>query len=481
MNHRLSSLALALAPALLAGCTSLTALPPSSELLPGGVAQMNASRSASVEPGLAIQRWWTLFDDAELNRLIEKGLAHNTDLAIASVRLQEAQARLQEVHAARLPNASLQASHGRARSSADVLPPGAARTNSAHALSIVSSFEVDLWGRFASADDAARARLQGQAWARAAIEWSLTAQLADAHFTLRTLQRQVQISESVRESRARSAQLRQREHAAGATSEFELRRAEAELVDAELQHNTLQRHRIAVEHTLALLSGRSAAEISAEGEAAREPLDLAHRFALRLPQGDAAALLLQRPDVKRAEAELLATRADIRAARAATLPALRLSGSVGSDSRELAKLFSGPGFVWSLAAGLTQSLFDGGAAQARVDQAQSKSDVALLEYRRTVAGAVLDLREAYANLDLRERALAAEQQRVAVLERSYQLAQSGVSGGALSRLDLLDAERNSFQAQLSAADAYRERLLGQVAAFKALGGGHSGAAPVLSN
>ncbi len=181
--------------------------------------------------------------------------------------------------------------------------------------------------------------------------------------------------------------------------------------------------------------------------------------------------------MQQAGAELRAAQADVSAARAATLPSLRLSGSLGSDARELSALFSGPAMVWSIAASFAQSIFDGGAARSRVDQAASRADIALLEYRRTVAGAVVELRDAYAQLDITQQVLLAEQQRVAALERSRRLAQAGVGAGVLTQLDLLDAERNHFQAQLAEADAHRDRLLAQVAAYKSLGGGHAGATP----
>ncbi len=162
------------------------------------------------------------------------------------------------------------------------------------------------------------------------------------------------------------------------------------------------------------------------------------------------------------------------AARAATLPSLALSGSVGSDVRSLSSLFDGPGMVWSLALSATHHLFDGGQGRARVAQADARADAAQAAYRQAVLGAVLELREAYAALDLSQQALQAEQARTAALAQARRLAALGYASGAFGYLDLLDAERNHFQAQLDEVDACRDRLLGQVAAFKALGGGHRG-------
>jgi multidrug efflux system outer membrane protein len=460
-----------------AGCAGLGApnRPGDVAGLVGEPPETTLPSAARVVPGLEIDRWWTQFGDPALNQRIEQALARNADLAVAAARLREAHARFDEVRGAQRPSVELQATSGRARVSADSMDmPGAgARIGSSHEAALTGHYEIDLWGRLSSGTDAARWRLNSQGWARASVEWSLSAQVAQAHFTLRGLQRQIEIADAVRDSRVRSAALRRSEHGAGAINEFELRRAEAEAAAADAQLTALQRQRLATAGVLALLTGEPIATLG-DMPASAAALDPTQAFEPRLPQGGVAAWLQRRPDLRQAEAQLAATHADIAAARAATLPALRLSGSVGSDVRELSNLFSGPGFAWSVAAGLAQSVFDGGRTRARVEQAEARSDAALAEYRRSVAGALVEIREAYVALDLSERALGAERQRITALGRAQRLASLGLQAGALSRLDVLDAERNHFQAQLAEVDAYRQRLIGQVAVFKALGGGHAG-------
>lgn len=438
------------------------------------------SRSASVVDGLAIDHWWTLFGDAELDRLVAQALMNNHDLAIAAARVREARARLDEAHAVRLPSLDLQAQETRARQSGDAgLPPGSVLARARHQASLVAQYDLDLWGRLASANDAARERLNAKQWARAAIEWSLTAQLAETHFSLRAVQRQLEIGAAVRTSRAQARQLRQQELAVGISNEFELRRAEAELAAADASIVALQRQRVALQSTIALLTAMPLAEV-AQDAAPPVPLDTASPFETRLPRGDMAELLVRRPDLREAESELVATHADLAAARAATLPALRLSGSVGSDAQSMANLFSGPGFVWSVAVGLTQSLFDGGANRARVAEADARRDAATAQYRKAVLAAVVELREAYAALDLNTQAQQVQRERVAALGRALRLARIGVDAGALPRIDLLDAERNAFQAQLDEVAAHRDRLVGVVTVMKALGGGHSGASAIVA-
>lgn len=470
-------LALALS---LAGCAGLLPQRPAVEPLPDGLPSHPPVAAEVQAAPLSIERWWTQFGDAELDRLVAAALQNNLDLALAAARLREAQAQWDEARGGQRLSLDLQAGSGRSRTSSELLPlPGAAATAGRHQVSLVGQYEVDLWGRLASASDTARARLQAQAWSRATIEWSLSAQVAEAHFRLRAVQRQLDLSEAVRASREQTATLRRTEHAAGAGAEFELRRAEAELAAAEVTLADLQRQRVALQATLALLAGEPTDRLfgAALPTAALDPQQ---PLAVRLPQGDAASLLQRRPDLRQAEAQLAATRSDTAGARAATLPALRLSGSVGSDVRELSTLFSASGFAWSLAGNLAQSLFDGGRARARVDQADARADAALAQYRRSVAAAFTELREAYVALDLTQQALEAQRRRVGALAHAHRLAQIGHAAGAYAQLDLLDAQRNHFQAQLAEVDAYRDRLIGQVAAFKALGGGHGGIATALT-
>jgi outer membrane protein, multidrug efflux system len=456
----------------LAGCASGPQPPAAGAALDAGsLPKLQMAASAEVRP-LSIERWWTVFGDPELDRRIDEALQRNHDLAFAAARLREARARLDEVRGTRRPQLAVQVEHARGRQGADFLPPGADLVGSEHQAALVGRYELDLWGRLAAGADAASERWRSEAWARAAVEWGLSAQIAESHFGLRALERQLEIGDAVRASRLTTAQLRQREYAAGAVGEFDLRRAEAELASADATLAGLRRKRATLEHTLALLSGRPLGSIG-DSDAPARPLDPAQRFLPLLPQGDAAALLLARPDVRQAEAALAAANADVQAARAATLPAVSLSGAVGSDVRSLSRLFDGPGFVWSLALSASQTLFDGGQLTSRVTQADARAEGAAAQYRKTVLAAVLELREAYAALDISEQAESAQRQRVIALERARRIAAAGHTRGALTYLDLLDAERNAFQAQLDEVGARRDRLVSQVAAFKALGGGYA--------
>ena len=469
---RFTALAVALALGGCAGVPNVLKLRPTSSMT--SVPQIAPSASAAVKPGLSIDRWWTYFSDPNLDRLMDEALAHNEDLESAIARVREAQASLDIARAGQMPTLDLSVDTGKSQRStvgATPLPPNVDRRSASNTLSLNAGYELDLWGRLASTTAAARHQLLSTEWARSVVEWSLTARVAEAYFEMAAVDRQIAISQAVRASRATTLKLRQREHAAGAGNEFDLRRAEAEVTATDSSIASLSKQRVSLERVLTALLGRTPTEIASATLTVRA-LDESRPLEAILPQGAMADLLVRRPDVKQAEEQLAAANANIEVARAATLPSVRLSGVIGSDAKSVGNLFSGPATIWSITASASQSIFDGGRLRARVREEHARGEQTLATYRRSVSGAVLDVREAYATLDVAHQAFEAERDRVASLARARELAKLGFDNGALPYLELLDAERTWYQAQLNQVTAYRDRLTAQVAAFKALGGGY---------
>lgn len=456
--------------AALAGCAS-----PSDPAAAGRAAplpSLTPSASAQTRAELSIDRWWQVFGDAHLDALIDSALQHNTDLEIALGRVREAQAAVEGARARQLPSVDLGVDAQRLRQStadATPVPRGGSRYATGYGASLQMGYEADLWGALSSATQAARSRALASSWALAATEWTLTSLVAETYFALVAVDRQIDISLAVRDSRTTTLQLRQREIGAGAGNEFDLRRAEAEVTSAEATLAQLSRQRVSLERALALLVGQTPETARA---IARATLDESLLAPALLPQAGVERLLQRRPDVQQAEATLAASNADLASARAGAYPRLTLSGVVGSDARSLSDLFSGPAFVWSIAAGITQPIFDGGRIQSQIHAEQARRQQADASYRKAVAGAYFDLREAYQALDHTQQAYHAEGARVASLARAHEIARTGFGVGAISYLDVLDAERNLYQARLQRVDAHRDRLTAQVAIYKALGGGY---------
>jgi multidrug efflux system outer membrane protein len=476
MNRTLSMIAASVATMALAACATGPWDTPGVIEKPAATApELAPSATATMKADIAIDRWWTVFGDDNLNRLIEEALAHNADLETAVGRVREAQATLDAVHAAESPTVDAQVQGGRERKStvgAAPIPPGVGPQFSSTRAQLSVGYEVDLFGKLSAGTQAARNQLLATEWARTTVEWSLTSQVAEIYFDLAAVDRQIVISEAVRSGREATVKLRRRENEVGSGNEFDLRRAEAELTGTKATLAGLARQRVALEHSLSLLLGRTPAEIASRA-VTRSAIDESKAISAVLPQGAAGDFLVRRPDVRQAEAQLAAANSSIEAARAATLPSLRLSGAVGSDAKHVSDLFTGPAGIWSIFASAAQPIIDGGRLKAQVREEHARGEQALSAYRKAVASAFLDLREAYEALDITEQAYQAQRARVAALSRARDLANLGYRSGAFSYLDLLDAERNWYQAQLDQVSAYRDQLTGQIAAFKALGGGYA--------
>jgi multidrug efflux system outer membrane protein len=468
---KLHTIALAALLAGLVGCATPGA--PADERSSAGTLPALTPSSSAQRAELSIERWWAAFNDAQLDALIDSALQHNTDLELALARVREAQAGIDAARARQSPTLDARVESQRSRAStvgAQPLPPGTDRHVSSHGVSLITGYEADLWGQLSQQTQAARSRLLASQWARASTEWSLTAQVAESYFALVAVDRQIHISTAVRDSRITTLQLRQREINAGAGNEFDLRRSEAEVTSAEATLAQLNRQRVSLERALALLAGQTPETARA---IARSTLDESQLGPALLPQTGVERLLQRRPDIQQAEANLLASNADVAAARAGAYPRLAFSGVIGHDARSLSDLFSGPSLLWNIAASATQSLFDGGRVQSQVDAERARQQQAQINYRKTVTGAYFDLREAYQALDHTQQAYHAEGARVVSLTRAREIALTGFGAGAYSYLDVLDAERNLYQARLQRVDAHRDRLTAQVAIYKAFGGGYT--------
>jgi len=456
----------------LAGCANTTKLADNTSARTA-LPALTPSASAQLSASLAIERWWLVFGDADLNAVVDSALANNTDLEIALGRVREAQASVEAARARQLPTVDLALDAQRSRHStagSAPLPPGTNRYATAYGATLLMGYEADLWGQLSSQTQAARERLLATRWARATVEWSLTSQVADTYFALMAVDRQVAISIAVRDSRTNTLRLRQRELSAGSGSELDVRRAEAEVTGAETTLAQLNRQRVGLERALSVLTGQTPETAQ---RIARRTLNENQIAPALLPQAGVEGLLQRRPDIQQAEATLAASQADLVSARAGAYPRLSFSGAVGHDARSLSDLFSGPALLWSIAASVTQPIFDGGRVQSQIHAEEARNQQTQASYRQTVAGAYFDLREAYAALDYTQQAYQSEGSRVTSLTRAHSIAVTSFSAGAVSYLDVLDAERNLYTAQLQHVDTYRDRMTAQVSIYKALGGGYT--------
>jgi outer membrane protein, multidrug efflux system len=416
----------------------------------------------------AAERWWALFADPVLDQLVGEALAANRDLKAAAARIDQARSQFAIARSDQWPNAGIDGTRSRTRASqlgSFPLPSDFVETDD-HRLVLRAQWELDFWGKYRRATEAARAELAGSEAGRDAVRASLVADVARGYFTLRALDRRQEVAERTLLGRDKALELQKLRLDAGVVSELEFRQVESDLRTAQALVAVLRQQRQQQEGALAVLLGRSPREIF-EGRVERgTPVTT---LAVEVPAGVPSDLLLRRPDLRQAEELLHAANARIGVARAAYFPSITLTGYYGGESQALHDLFTGPARTWSVAGNLLQPLWASGAIKGGVNLADARTREAAELYQKAIANAFREVRDALsAQSNLRE-AFAAQQERERALARTLELARLRYDNGTISLFEVLDTERQLLLARLEAIDAERDRRNAIVDLYLALG------------
>lgn len=422
--------------------------------------------SAAGQEAAIADAWWTGFGDPALDRLLDEALAANQNLALAVARVDEARARVGLADADRYPTVSAVGSAARLRFSGDnpQIPPGIDLTTSSHRATVAVAYEADFWGRYKSGSKAARADLLATEAGERTVRLALEADVVTAYLDLLTFERQRGVSLSTVESRRGAVRLQQARFDAGTISELDLAQAQAELAAAEATVPVFERAVRQTEGRLAVLLGRVGGRVErgASFDAVRLP---------EVPVGLPSQLLARRPDVVAAELGLIAANARVAQARAAYFPLIALTAEAGSESLELADLLSSGTGVWQAVLSVVQPIFTAGRTKRQVEAAQARERQALAVYTGAVQRAFAEVEDALVGrtTSVAEREALARQ--VEARTRARRLANLRYEAGDSSYLEVLDADRNLFQAELALTRARRDELAAAVRLFQALGGG----------
>lgn len=411
--------------------------------------------------------WWRVFDDPALDTLVREALERNPDIELAAARVAEARAIARGARADRLPSVGLEAGVERSRQSVLTLPvEGARTTQTAYYVQGTVRYELDLWGRYAHASEAARSRLLASQLDREAVRLSLSGEVARAWYALNAASEQLANARESLANREESLRIERIREEGGESDEFTLKRVQAEVAAT---RNAAEQFELEVErrrNTLAVLLGRSPREmVEARVQASGGLPDSAPR----LPAGLPSHVLELRPDIRAAEANLEAAAADVGAAKADLFPSISLTGFFGWASLELDDLFSAPAETWSAAAALAQPLFEGGRRRAAVDRADALRLQRRAEYARTVQaafGEVLDALQGQRSLGSIQASAA---ERAAALSRATELAELRYREGDIAYLELLDVRRDLFQSEIDLIAAREDALVNSIDLALALG------------
>jgi multidrug efflux system outer membrane protein len=419
--------------------------------------------SAGETSSLGDERWWQVFQDESLQALIRDALEHNDNVRMAAARIIEAQAQLGITRADQFPAVSAGVNVLGERPSVALGFPSA----NIGAVEIQGSvaWQLDFWGQFRRATEAARAQLLASEWGRRAVVTTLVSQVASAYFGLRALDLELEISRRTLASRQESLQLTQVREQGGATSLLDVRQAEQLVYGATAEIATLEREIEQQENFVSVLLGSNPGPV-ARGLALTEqphPPDV--------PAGLPSALLERRPDIQQAEQQLVAANAQIGVAKSAYFPQIALTGSGGFESTALTALFLGTNAIWTAAAGATQPVFTAGRTRSQVALAEARSEEASISYQQTIRQAFREVSDALVGYRKLREFREQEALLLAAAQDARRLATIRYQGGVTSYLEVLDADTRLLDAELGLARAELSELSALVEIYQALGGG----------
>lgn len=438
----------------LGGCGSLMQTPYSAPQTTTPAQWQYAARD-DVQP---VDRWWSQFADARLDALIADVLARNNDLAAAGIKVRRAWLEAGISADGERPTLSASAN------SSSTLKEGGERSQS-HTTSLNVSYEVDLWGRLASATDVAQWEARATEQDRANTAWALVATTTRLYWKLAYLNTRLTLAQQNVDYALRTLAISRARHDAGAVSGLDVIEAEQTLASLQATQSTIAQSRVETRNALAIL-------LDSPPAAAQSDLpDPQQLFAASLPEiaaGLPAELLGRRPDLKAAELRLRSTLASGDATRASYYPAITLTGALGSSSTALSSLLNSP--VSTLGVGLTLPFLQWNEMQLSIKVARADYEIAVINFRQTLYAAMADVENA-----LSARTQTARQS--ALLRRSLELSRDAerryevrYRAGAVALKSWLDAQKTRRDAELALAENRYNQLDNQVTLHQALGG-----------
>lgn len=420
---------------------------------------------------LANTAWWEQFGDPVLNELVATALRENKDLMIAAARIDEFAGNYGFVRSGLFPQIGAGYEASRQKNIGTIaLGAGADKAFNSYSAVLNASWEIDIWGRIRRQTEAARAQLLATEEGRNAVVLSLVGSVAGAYTNLRSLDRQLEIAKETAKSRGESYELFKLRFSGGLISLLELSQNKSQYEEALASIPPLEKAIAQQENGLSVLLGRNPGPI-VRGKSIDQ-------FALpAIPAGLPSDLLERRPDIRRAEQNLIAANAQIGAAKAAYFPTISLTGLFGYASPSLSNLFNSQSKVWQYSAPISMPIFTAGAIAGQVQAAEAVQQQALFGYQKAIQEAFREVDDSLVSQDRTREQLVAQKRQVEALQQYASTARLRYDNGYTSFIEVLDAERSLFNVQLQFTQTQQGQLQAMINLYLAMGGGWQAATP----
>ncbi len=414
-------------------------------------------------------KWFEVFKDEELQKLVRTAFVQNYDLRAAVARINAAHANLGLARSDQFPqfeaSADLTTSRGSRNGPLGASGQGGRTRSFGSVLLNLLNFEIDVWGRLRQQTRAARAELRASEEDRKAVMTTVVGDVATGYFSLLALDSELDIDKRTLATRENSLKLVTLRQQGGLATMLDVRQAEELVYQASETIPDTERAIEQTENQISFLLGSNPGPIS-RGQSLTQQQELP-----TVPAGLPSSLLERRPDILAAENNLEAQHALVYAAKAAYFPRISLTGFLGFQSNQLSNLFTGPSGTWSFVPQITQPIFTAGRLKSNVKFAKAQQELALVQYQQTIQTAFREVSDALVQYRKVKEIRTQQELLVTTLQDRSRLAYLRYQGGVDSLLNALDADRDLFNAELSLAQTRRNELLSLVQLYKALGGG----------
>lgn len=408
-------------------------------------------------------KWWEMFQDPELKALIDTALVYNPDVLIAASRIEEARAVVGYNKADQWPSMGYDGSGSRQQMNLSQFGVDGPISNFSGAATL--AWELDFWGKYRRATEAARAELLASDFSHRAVQVSLISSVASTYFLLLDYDSRLEISKMTMESRRESMRIIEERYNEGIVPEIDLNQAQIQEAIAAAAIPFYERLVAQTENALSILLGNNPGIIKRSRKLKDEVIPP------EIPSGIPSALLARRPDINAAEQMLAAQNARIGVAVAQRFPSISLTGMLGAASNDLSTITTGDALIWSVGGGIVGPIFQFGKNKRRVDIERERFYQDSLYYVNTVLQAFREVEDALIEIQTLNKESIARDRQMAAAENASMLSYERYDGGVTSYLEVLDSDRSKFNAQLAATEVYQMYINSYVFLYKALGGG----------
>ena len=405
--------------------------------------------------------WWNLFEDSMIDTLVLTALEQNKDIHIAVARIEEARAGLTFTGADRYPKLDIQAGAGRGN-----FAGGQRFSSEINTFSVTPalSWEIDFWGKYRRATEAARANLLASEYSLRTVQIGLISEVIGTYFQLLDYKQRLDIASATLESREESLNIIQQRYDKGIIPELDLNQAQIQKEIAAASVPSFERLVSKTENTLSILLGKNPGAIE-KGKSLNE-----QQTPPEIPIGIPSNILLRRPDILQAESLLHAQNARVGVAAAQQYPSISLTALLGVASDDLSTLTSN-GLAWSAGGSLLGPLFNFNKNSARVEVEEAKTRQSLFNFEKTVLNAFREVEDALVDIETYKREVEAKERQVIAAKNAESLSRLRYDQGVASYLEVLDTERTSFSSALELSQTKQDYFTTYIKLYKALGGG----------